>query len=247
MPARVDQPLQERVERDAERVRSEYARRAADARLHRYYARVQAALARQQEDRRARVVEALDQLGARQSLRILDAGCGTGADLADLAVRGFAPGNLVGLDILASELALAHERTAGAHFVLGNAAVMPFPDASFDGVTLITVFSSIVDDEVRAQAAREAARVVRPNGRIISYDFRVVGDGNPHLVPVDEAEVMRLLGGFGPTTMLHHGLSLRIASRVPRQFGDLLSNFSPLLHFILAITRVHASESVAHA
>ncbi len=238
----LDPTLTERVALDAERVRNEYARRASDPRLHEYYARVNAALSRQQADRRARTAEALESLGPRTQLRVLEVGCGRGTDLADLLRRGFAPENLVGLDLLDVDLAAARQETPDVRFVLGNAADLPFPDAAFDAAMLITVLSSIVDDAVRAQVVREVARVVRPSGLILSYDFRVLGDRNPHLVAIDEAELARLFGTVGSMTSARHGLSLRIASRAPRWLADLLSNVRPLLHFILTVTRTNSRD-----
>ncbi len=238
----VDPTLSERTDLDAERVRKEYARRSTDRRLHRYYKRVDAALGRQHAHRRARIVEALDSLGPRPSQRVLDVGCGRGSDLADLIREGFAPENLVGLDLLNGDLATARMQTPGVSFVLGNAADLPFPDDAFDAAMLITVLSSIVDDEVRAQVAREVVRVVRPNGCILSYDFRIVGDKNPHVVAIDETELARLFGTTGTTTYERHALSLSIASRVPPWLADLLSNVQPLLRFILAVTRTTAGD-----
>jgi ubiquinone/menaquinone biosynthesis C-methylase UbiE len=247
MPEELDEGLRERTERDAERVRNEYARRASDPRLHRYYARIGAALARQQADRRARMAGALDLLGPRPSLRILDVGCGSGADLMDLVRRGFASANLVGLDLLEDDLAIARELVPGVRFVLGNAANLPFPDGAFDAAMLITVLSSVVDDVVRAQVAHEVVRVVKPNGCVLSYDIRKVGDGNPHLVAIGESELTRLFGSVGSTSIERHALSLRIASRVPAWLGDRLSTARPLLDCILAIVRPRAGDDRAPA
>jgi ubiquinone/menaquinone biosynthesis C-methylase UbiE len=241
MPEAFDQSLRERTERDAERVRNEYARRATDPRLHQYYARVGAVLARQQADRRARIARALDLLGPRQSVRLLDVGCGGGADLADLVRHGFLAANLVGVDLLDNDLATARKHVPGVRFIRGNAAELPFPDGAFDAVMLITVLSSIVDDVVRAEVAREVVRVVKPNGLILSYDLRIVGDGNPHLVVIDEAELGRLFGSVSTIAMERHALSLRVASRVPAWVANRLSSVQSLLHSILAIIRPGAT------
>lgn len=245
MPDEVDHALRERTERDAERVRGEYARRAADPRLRRYYARIKDALARQQADRRARIAGELDSLGPRPSLRILDVGCGGGADITDLVRHGFSPANLVGLDLLEDDLATARKQNPGVRFVPGNAADLPFPDNAFDAVMLVTVLSSIVDDVVRAQVVREVLRVVQPNGLVLSYDLRKVRDGNPHLVAIGEADLTRLFGVVGSILIERHALSLRIASRVPVWLGDRLSRVRPLLDSNLAIVRPGAGDDRA--
>lgn len=241
--ADIDRTIRERTASDAERVRREYERRAADPQLHRYYARVGAALKRQQTDRRTRIAAAFDSLGPRRSLRVLDVGCGRGRDLADLSRRGFAPENLVGIDLIESDLIVGRLEMPGLRLLLGNAAELPFSDGEFDGAMMITTLSSIVDDVVRMQAAREVARVVRPAGCIISYDLRVVGDKNPQLVPIDEFELRRLFADVGPMVIEHHALSLRVASRVPPWLASLLSTIDPLLHFILAVTRTNDAQA----
>jgi SAM-dependent methyltransferase len=53
---------------------------------------------------------------------------------------------------------------AKSHFVCGDALKLPFPDDSFDIVTLFDVLEHIEDDR---SAAREALRVVRPGGHVL--------------------------------------------------------------------------------
>jgi SAM-dependent methyltransferase len=94
---------------------------------------------------------------AAGSRRILDAGCGTGNNLAHF--RRF--GRTVGVDL--SEDALRFCRTRGVAAARGNLLARPFPDASFDGVTSFDVLYHrwVEDDRV---AVRELVRVMRPGG-----------------------------------------------------------------------------------
>jgi SAM-dependent methyltransferase len=90
-------------------------------------------------------------------LRILDAGCGTGANLMELARRGRA----CGVDI--SPDALRRSRERGASVARASLLALPFPDASFDLVTSFDVlYHRWVEDDRRA--VRELARVLRPGG-----------------------------------------------------------------------------------
>ena len=94
--------------------------------------------------------------GGRSDLRLLDCGCGTGANLALLARHGRA----FGFDLTARGLDFAKsngiERIARA-----SIGAIPFPDASFDVVTSFDVLYGL-PDEVEQAAAREMARVLRP-------------------------------------------------------------------------------------
>lgn len=97
--------------------------------------------------------------------RVLDLGIGPG--ISGLALRDRLPGaTIVGLDFSRRMLALARRRTAGARIPLvrGDAARLPFPDATFDAVTGHSLLYLLPD--ARA-AVREIARVLRPGGRAV--------------------------------------------------------------------------------
>lgn len=89
-------------------------------------------------------------------LKILDVGCGTGLLLAEMQRYGAVEG------VDASPLAVAYCKERGLSNVsVAPAASLPFPDRSFDVVTMLDVLEHLEDD--RAGAA-EAARVLAPGG-----------------------------------------------------------------------------------
>ncbi|HEV7905454.1 MAG TPA: class I SAM-dependent methyltransferase [Pyrinomonadaceae bacterium] len=93
--------------------------------------------------------------------RILDVGCGTGANLEMLAQFGEAEG----VDV--SEDALAFCRARGLTRVSHGAAErLPYADASFDLVTALDVVEHLDDD---AGGLREMRRVLRPGGRALLF------------------------------------------------------------------------------
>lgn len=95
--------------------------------------------------------------------RLLDIGCGTGANAAVL--RG--PGRtVVGIDAARPSLALA--RSLGCHdaWLAGDATRLPFADGSFDVVVALDVLEHLDDD---AAGAREMHRVLRPGGSAIVF------------------------------------------------------------------------------
>jgi SAM-dependent methyltransferase len=93
-------------------------------------------------------------------LRYLDAGCGTGLNLAHLAERGRA----VGLDL--AEEAVRFCRARGVAVVRGNVLQLPFRNESVDGVSSFDVlYHAWVPDD--GAAVRELARVLRPGGRLL--------------------------------------------------------------------------------
>ncbi len=93
--------------------------------------------------------------------RILDVGCGTGANLLMLSKYGDAEG----VDV--SEDALAFCRERGFENVkLGAAEKLPYDDGTFDLVTALDVVEHLDDD---LAGLREMRRVLRPGGRVLLF------------------------------------------------------------------------------
>ena len=93
-------------------------------------------------------------------LRILDAGCGTGNNLAHFRGRGRA----VGVDL--SEDALRFCRTRGVQAARASVLALPFPDGAFDLVTSFDVLYHrwVTDDRA---AVAELCRVLAPGGLLL--------------------------------------------------------------------------------
>ena len=93
--------------------------------------------------------------------RILDVGCGTGANLLMLSNYGDAEG----VDL--SEDALAFCRERGLDKVrLGAGEELPYEDGTFDLVTAFDVVEHMDDD---LAGLREMRRVLRPGGRVLLF------------------------------------------------------------------------------
>jgi len=93
--------------------------------------------------------------------RILDVGCGTGANLLMLSKYGDAEG----VDV--SEDALAFCRERGLEKVkLGAGEELPYEDGSFDLVTAFDVVEHMDDD---LAGLTEMRRVLRPGGRVLLF------------------------------------------------------------------------------
>ncbi|HEX4364443.1 MAG TPA: methyltransferase domain-containing protein [Solirubrobacteraceae bacterium] len=108
---------------------------------------------------RRRVIRAaLDGLQLPAACAILDVGCGSGRMLDELRGYGIASG----LDV--SPLAVAAAQARGHVVHLGEAAALPFDDASFDLLTCFDVLEHTLDDR---GTLRELARVCRPGGTLL--------------------------------------------------------------------------------
>lgn len=105
-------------------------------------------------------------LGDVRGRRVVDFGCGSGANSVHLALRGAA---LAGLDISESLIRLARQRLAAngvgrtARFVVGSAHDLPFESHSVDVVFGIAILHHLDLQLV----ASEVHRILKPGGRAI--------------------------------------------------------------------------------
>ena len=93
--------------------------------------------------------------------RILDVGCGTGANLLMLSKFGDAEG----VDVSEDALAFCRERGL-ANVKLGAAEALPYDDGTFDLVTALDVVEHLDDD---VAGLREMYRVLRPGGYALLF------------------------------------------------------------------------------
>ncbi len=93
--------------------------------------------------------------------KILDVGCGTGANLKMLAAFGKAEG----VDISPQAVEFCRERGLDS-VKLGAAEQLPFEDNSFELVTALDVIEHLDDD---VAGLREMRRVLRRDGRVLIF------------------------------------------------------------------------------
>ena len=101
-----------------------------------------------------------DAAGVERGAALLDLGCGHGAFCAFAARRGAI---VYGLDPEPDAIAQALEQVPDGDFRLGMMESLPWADASFDVVSSFNALQYALDPEL---ALTEAARVVRPSGRV---------------------------------------------------------------------------------
>ncbi len=118
------------------------------------------------------VSEFLEELKAGES--VLDVGCGTGRVCAQLAKEGV---HYTGIDISEEQINQARKACPQGKFFTGSMLELPFPDNSFDAVLHIAALHHLLTKEERARALREAARVLKPGGKLL---ITVMGLWRPH-------------------------------------------------------------------
>jgi ubiquinone/menaquinone biosynthesis C-methylase UbiE len=121
----------------------------------------------------------LDQLRLRDHQHILDAGCGTGEDVVELAARVGPSGQATGVDISHTMVdearRRAHRSTWRVKFQAADVRALPFADREFDACRAERLLMHVPDPEL---AIAELLRVTKPGGRICVFDF----DWDSHFV-----------------------------------------------------------------
>src|SRR5262249_55043590 len=101
-----------------------------------------------------------------------------------------------GIDLLADRVSKARRLCPPAVGIeCASAAELPFCGRIFDLVLQSTVFTSILDQNLKRRVAAEMMRVVKPNGLILWYDYHVNNPWNPDVRGVKRREIGQLFAG----------------------------------------------------
>lgn len=175
---------------------------------------------------RSATAEIVDLSGLTKNDRILDIGCGLGGLVRYLASEVGC--RVTGLDLTPEYVDIAKELTrltglsGRADFVIGSALSLPFEDETFDAALTFHAGMNIANRETKYS---EAARVLRPGGKLVIYD--VLKGAKPgmlfptpwaetqetsHLVTADQLDSLLLSAGFSilnvedrtPLVLQHH-------------------------------------------
>lgn len=148
--------------------------------------------------------------------RILELACGTGVVAHTIAERLSGDGRIVATDLNQAMIDVARNKSPRDHRIewqLADATDLPFELDSFDAVVCQFGWMFFPD---RARAAREAARVLRPGGRLL---FNTWDSLEANIVPAEA----------------YAGIRACFASDPPRFYDIPFGMFDPAEHERLAI------------
>jgi ubiquinone/menaquinone biosynthesis C-methylase UbiE len=166
-----------------------------------------------------------------ENAKILDLGCGRGYWLQEFIQWGARPENLFGIDLLEERIQEGQKLCSlGVTLQCGDASKLEYKDNSFDIVLQFTVFTSILDSEMKKKVAAEMSRVLKPGGTILWYDYFVSNPQNPDVRGVNRKEISQLFSGF---SIFLERITLapplgRAVAPISTALYRLLSTFKPL-------------------
>jgi SAM-dependent methyltransferase len=156
---------------------------------------------------------------ALDDCRVLDVGCNAGIILSETPDRSVR----VGIDVSVDAITAARRLVPGARFVVADMLALPFRTSSFDAVILCGMLE-VQPRERHADVLREAASVLRPEGRLYATTvnrryprYR----GQPTMVTYEELEALvrpsfaAEIRGFNPLPPFPYFLPNRLLARVP--------------------------------
>jgi SAM-dependent methyltransferase len=226
------------AEREPQAVAERYARRAVGDR----YSMLKPDVWHTVQERQRAMLKLFARLGWADlsALRLLEVGCGSGANLQELLRLGFAPQHLSGAELLPERIVQARAGLPSAIALHeGDAAALPLAAASQDIVFVSTVFSSLLDDAFQQRLADAMWRWVRPGGGVLWYDFTV---NNPRNADVRGVPPSRLRALFPEGRVQARRITLAppIARAVTRVHPTLYTLFNGV-----ASLRTHALAWIA--
>jgi hypothetical protein len=121
--------------------------------------------------------------------RCLEIGYGKLGWLADLISWGIRERDLYGIELDGKRASHAQGALPEAHLEVGDATKLPWENSYFDFVVVSTVFSSVLDRDVRKVIADEINRVLSSQGVVIVYDVCVNNPRNKSLFRLKRRDV----------------------------------------------------------
>lgn len=114
--------------------------------------------------------DTMKRMNVSKGAKALDVCCGTADWTISLADAVGATGEVIGLDFSENMLSIGKEKTKDyeqIQLIHGNAMELPFPDDSFDFVTIGFGLRNVPD---YLQVLKEMRRVVKPGGKVVCLE-----------------------------------------------------------------------------
>jgi SAM-dependent methyltransferase len=202
---------------ERERIQLEYQRRAREISPDLYAAWQPSSRFMLERRNRAGAIM-LRELGVfpESGNQCLEVGFGNVGWLSELIGWGISESDLHGIELDPARANKAREILPTADLRIGDAVELPWEDRAFQLVVVSTLFTSVLDNDVRRLIADEIVRVLAPGGALLWYDFAYNNPSNPNVRGIKRGEIKKLfrtLRGKIRTVTLAPPLTRLIAPR----------------------------------
>lgn len=166
-------------------------------------------------------------------VKFLDVGCGTGGFLHDLQIMGASNENLFGIDLSDERIDRARSYNSSINFELGTGG-LPYENGKFDLVSAITVFTSILGDDLRKSLAHEMIAVLKDFGYVLIYDFNYNNPKNDQVRALTVNQVKELFPGCKISRV-----RMTLAPPISRPISRFSITLAYLMEVFLPFLRTH--------
>jgi ubiquinone/menaquinone biosynthesis C-methylase UbiE len=171
---------------------------------------------------------------ALSEMRIMEVGCGSGANLLYLLSLGANAKNMIANELLEDRLLAAQENLPqSVKLMAGDATKLGITPESLDVIVQSTVFSSLLDKNFSKELSTKMLTWLKPGGCVLWYDFTYDNPKNPDVRGVKLQEIRQL---FPLCTIKAKAVTL--APPIARRLCKLTRVAYPILN-LLPLLRTH--------
>lgn len=172
-----------------------------------------------------------------EELKILEIGAGLGGNMLFFKSLGFAWHNIYANELTEGRFKKLKTNLPTANLYLGDAQTLPFEN-TFDVVLQSTVFTSILDPNLKKTLAQKMLSYTKKSGVILWYDFQYDNPKNKNVKGIKKREIQQLFHDAASIKFYHVTLAPPIGRRIGRHY-NLINFLCPFLrtHLIAAIVK----------
>ena len=170
-------------------------------------------------------------------IKFMEIGAGTGDNIFFFARRGIKWNNIWANELLADRFEVLKAKFSECNLLEGDASKLDFKN-EFDIVFQSTVFTSVLDNNLKQQLASKMLEMVKSEGIILWYDFMYDNPRNKHVKGINKSEIKNLFAKANEIKFRKVTLAPPISRRFYKIY-HLLNTFFPFLrtHVIAVIKK----------
>lgn len=165
-----------------------------------------------------------------KNLNIIEIGAGTGGNLLFFKKIGFKWENIFANELLTERVVLLKENLPASIIHSGNALDLNYSEY-FNVVYQSTVFTSILNYDIKKLLADKMFAMTKPGGIVLWYDFKYNNPSNKDVKGVGKSEIKNLF----PIAKKIDFFPVTLAPPIGRRTGRLY----PIINFFFPFLRTH--------